>query len=291
MNTVWGTFDSLIWDFVRSRLCCRAYWVTARTNISESWYPAKTYSSSYIHFAAILSCVRCTGIFWVAASYRSSSCCSLSCYDNSCSAFCQTCSFWYMYRSDTGTAAHHTEPLLGTGFRFLSAAFVPGAGKAWACLERQPVLRAGIQAIFLLEDRRQIWGTKRDRGCVGSSLSCRGTVVLFVKATTGVAWRGDAGRWGWGSSSAELSVCSTAFPLIYPPINQHIFFMLAKKWAQCMLPSRRAWRAWYSGPIQQIPCSACLCARSHLKPGNLESSSGQHDPPWVCHILTVRPNT
>jgi len=37
-----------------------------------------------------------------------------------------------MYRSDTVTAAHEMEPLLVTGFKFLSAAFVPGAGKAWA---------------------------------------------------------------------------------------------------------------------------------------------------------------
>lgn len=194
---------SLIWDFVRSCLCCRAYWVTAWTSINGSWYPGKPYSSSYIHFAAVLSCVR---IFQVAASYGSSSCCSLSCCDNSCSAFCQTCSFWYTYRSDTGTAAHPTEPLLGTGFRFLSAAVVPGAGKAWACLEQQHVLSAGIQAILLLEERRQIWAMKRDRGCVGSSLSCRGTVVPFVKVTTGVAWSGDAGRWGLGSSSAKLSI-------------------------------------------------------------------------------------
>lgn len=69
----------------------------------------------------------------------------------------------------------------------LCAAFVPGAARAWVYLEQQPVLSAGIQAIFLLEERRQIWAMKRDRGCVGSSLSCRGTLLLFVKATTGVA--------------------------------------------------------------------------------------------------------
>lgn len=74
------------------------------TSISESWYAAKTNSSSYIHFAAVLSCIKCTGIFQVTASYGSLSCCSLGCYDNSCSVFCQTCSFWHMYRSDTGTA-------------------------------------------------------------------------------------------------------------------------------------------------------------------------------------------
>lgn len=56
------------------------------------------------------------------------------------------------------------------------------------------MLSAGIQAIFSLEERRQIWATMRDRGCVGSSSSCRGTAVLFVKVTTGVAWSGDAGR-------------------------------------------------------------------------------------------------
>lgn len=81
-----------------------------------------------------------------------------------------------------------------TGFMFLSAAFVPGAGRAWAYLEQQSMLSAGIQAIFLLEERRQIWATKRDRGCVGSSLSCRGTLVLFVKATTGVACSCAVGR-------------------------------------------------------------------------------------------------
>lgn len=51
----------------------------------------------------------------------------------------------------------------------------------------KPVLSAGIQAIFLLEESMQIWTMKRDGGCVGSSLSCRETVVLFVKATTGIA--------------------------------------------------------------------------------------------------------
>lgn len=76
----------------------------------------------------------------------------------------------------------------------MSAAFVPGAGRAWAYLEQGSVLSAGIQAIFLLGERRQIWAMKRDRGCVGSSLSCRGTVVLFVKATTGVACSGGVGR-------------------------------------------------------------------------------------------------
>lgn len=66
--------------------------------------------------------------------------------------------------------------------------------KQRACLEQQPALSAGIQAILSLEERTQIWATKRDRGCVGSSLSCRGTVVLFVKTTTGIAWSRDAGR-------------------------------------------------------------------------------------------------
>jgi len=56
------------------------------------------------------------------------------------------------------------------------------------------MVSASIQAIFLLEERRQIWATKRDREYVGSSLSCRRTVLLFVKATTGVAWSSDTGR-------------------------------------------------------------------------------------------------
>lgn len=73
---------------------------------------------------------------------------------------------------------------------FLSVAFIPGTGRAWASLKQQSVLSVGIQAIFFLEERRQIWATKRDRGCVSSSLSCRGTVVLFVKVTTGVACSG-----------------------------------------------------------------------------------------------------
>lgn len=195
----WHCMGNFWLSHMRLCLCCRTYWVTAWMSISKSWYTKKN-SSSYEHFAAVLSCIKCTGIFQVTASYGSSSCCSLSCYDNSCSAFCQTCSFWHTYKSDTGTATHQTEPLLGTGFMFLSAAFVPGAGRAWAYLEQQSMLSAVIQAIFLLEERRQIWAMKRDRGCVGSSLSCRGTLVLFVKATTGVACSGAVGTWGLGFS-------------------------------------------------------------------------------------------
>lgn len=132
----------LIWDFVRSHHCCRAYWVTAWTNRSESWYPAKTYWSSYIHFSAVLICVKCRGIFWAAASYGSLSYCSLSCYDNSCSAFCQTCAFWYRYSSTTGTTAHQTEPLLWTGFKVFVCSFCTRSWQSMACVEQQPVLSA-----------------------------------------------------------------------------------------------------------------------------------------------------
>lgn len=102
-----------------------------------------------------------------------------------------------------------THAEVGTPFRFLSEAFAPGGGKAWACLEEKPVLSTGTQAIFLLEERRQIWATKCDRGCVGSSLSFGGTAVLFVKVTAEVAWSGEAGRREPGSSSAErvLELC------------------------------------------------------------------------------------
>lgn len=79
-----------------------------------------------------------------AAYYRSSPFCSLSCYDNSFSALHQTCLFWYKNRSDTGLAAHQTEPHLGTCFRFLFAAWVPGGGKSRICLEEQPVLSVGV---------------------------------------------------------------------------------------------------------------------------------------------------
>lgn len=124
--------------------------MTEWTRLSNNQYPAETYSSSCIHFAIVFFCVRSMEIFRVSFD-GSQSCCNLSCYDNSFSAFYQACSFWYTHRSDTGLEAHQTEPLLGTYFSFLFVVLVPGGGKTQICLERQPMPSAGIQAIFFLE--------------------------------------------------------------------------------------------------------------------------------------------
>lgn len=64
--------------------------------------------------------------------------------------------------------------------------------------------------------------------------------------------------------------------------------MLAKRWAQYTLPSRRTWCAWLFCLSTQAPSSGShalsACVQDHiLKPGNLESGSGHRDPSWVCH--------
>lgn len=61
---------------------------------------------------------------------------------------------------------------------------------------------------------------------------------------------------GW----APPSIWSTDFSLIYPPINQHIFLLLAKKLAQFTLPSKKAWLFDTRGP------SSRASSRSHALP-------------------------
>lgn len=125
---------------------------------------------------------------------------------------------------------------------------------------------------------------KRDRRCVGSSLSFGGRAVVFNKVTAEVTWSGDCGRRGLGSPSAEwvLSIWSTAFHLLYPSIIRVFSWCLLKDdpgaRSQLQEPDVLDYFSSTLWPHPEV-LTFCPLVQDYIYTlGNFESSSENHDP-------------